>query len=88
MPSQVVGAIWPDSVNARQVAQNVAAGDTQAVFASLVAEAIAEELQDGLFTASVSTSGQASADVQYVTAALNCSGYQATVTGTNLVINW
>jgi hypothetical protein len=77
-----------DAVSSHNISQAVVQGDTQAIFKAQVMEAIAEEIQDGLFTVSVSTSGQSSQDVQYVTAILNQLDYQASVTGTNLVINW
>lgn len=80
--------IFYPAAQAHDASQEVVQGDTQAILKSLVAEAIAEEIQDGLFTASVSMSGQSSQDVQYVTHLLNTKNYTASVTGTNLVINW
>jgi hypothetical protein len=80
--------VFMDANAAHQTSMNVIAGNTQSILTSLVAEAIAEEVQDGLFTASISMSGQASQDVQYVCHLLNNLQYQASVTGTNLVVNW
>jgi hypothetical protein len=80
-------AVWPSPVSAHQTAQHIA-DSTQAALNALIATDILAAVSSGLFTASVSMSGQLSGDVQYAMALLNQGNYQAQVIGTNLVINW
>lgn len=88
MNSSTSEAVWPSPVSAHQTAQSIIGGNTQAAYLALVASGILTAVSSGLFTASVTTSGKASADVQYAAALLNQGSYQAAVTGTSLVINW
>jgi hypothetical protein len=86
MNSSTSEVLWPSPVAAHQASLGFA--NTQSVFMEDTASAILGGIETGAFTASISTSGQLSQDVQYTIALLNQGGYQATVTGTNLVINW
>jgi hypothetical protein len=81
-------AVWPSPVSAHQTAQSIITANTQAAYLALVASAILTSVSAGTFTASVTTTGKASADVQYAVALLNQGSYSAQVTGTSLVINW
>jgi hypothetical protein len=86
MNSSTSEVLWPSPVAAHQASLYFAL--TQSIFMEDTAAAILTAIETGAFTASISTSGQLSQDVQYVVALLNQGGYQAQVTGTNLVINW
>ena len=88
MNSSTSEAVWPSPVSSHQTAQSIQVGNTQAAYLALVASGILTAVSSGLFTASITTSGKASADVQYAVALLNQGNYQASVTGTSLVINW
>lgn len=79
-------ALWPSPVASHEQALHIA--ETQPTLNAAVASGILTAVSSGLFTASVDVSSSLSQDVQYVTALLNQGGYQASVTGTNLVINW
>lgn len=78
--------LWPSPVGAHDTSLHI--GGSQHALCALVATAILAAISSGLFTATVSMSGKTSQNVQYVVALLNQGSYQATVTGTNLVINW
>jgi hypothetical protein len=78
--------LWPSPVGAHANALQFAT--TQSELCADVALAIVAAVESGLFTTSVSMTGELSQDVQYVTALLNQGGYTAQVTGTSLVINW
>lgn len=86
MNSSTSEAVWPSPVAAHQTAQHIT--NTQDAYLALVATAILTAITAGAFTASVTTVGKLSADVQYAIALLNQGNYQAAVTGTSLVINW
>ena len=78
--------LWPSPVASHVNAVQFAS--TQSELCADVALAIVGAVETGLFTASLAMSGELSQDVQYVVALLNQGGYQASVTGANLVINW
>lgn len=86
MNSSTSETLWPSPVAAHENALHIA--DTQDAYCALVATGILTAISSGLFTASITTSGKQSQDVQYVTALLNQANYSAHVTGTNLVISW
>jgi len=86
MNSSTSEAIWPEVVGAHDTSLHIAG--TQHALCALVATAILAAISSGAFTATVSMSGQTSQNVQYVVALLNQGSYQASVTGTNLIINW
>jgi hypothetical protein len=86
MNSSTSEAVWPTPGSAHETALHIAS--TQAALIALVATDILAAVSSGLFTASVSMSGQLSQDVQYVMALLNQGSYSAVVTGTSLVISW
>jgi len=79
-------ALWPSPVSAHEHSQH--STNSQDVLIIAVADAIITAVGTGAFTASVDVSTSSSGDVQYVTALLNQGSYAATVTGSNLVINW
>jgi hypothetical protein len=78
--------LWPSPVGAHANALQFAT--TQSELCADIALAIVTAVESGLFTASIAMAGETSADVQYVVALLNQGGYQASVTGANLIINW
>jgi hypothetical protein len=86
MNSSTSEALWPSPVAAHQTAQ--APANTQNILSVAVASAIVTAVGSGLFTAAVTVSSSASADVQYVTALLNQGGYTCSNDGTHLNINW
>lgn len=86
MNSSTSEPLWPSPLAAHENALHIT--DTQDAYCALVATGILTAVSSGLYTASVTTSGKQSQDVQYVTALLNQGGYIARVTGTNLVVNW
>ena len=86
MNSSTSEALWPSPVSSHEHSLHIA--NTQDALIALVATDILAAVSSGLFTATVSMSGQLSKDVQYVVALLNQGSYSAQVTGTNLIINW
>ena len=64
------------------------AATTQMIFKLAVASSILVAVTAGLFTSSTAVGTTPGADVQYVVAMLNQAGYQARVTGANLIVNW
>ena len=86
MNSSTSEPLWPSPVAAHHNALQFAT--TQSELCADIALAIVGAVETGLFTVSVAMSGETSQDVQYVVALLNQGGYQAAVTGANLVINW
>jgi len=86
MNSSTSEAVWPTPGASHETALHIA--NTQAALIALVATGILAAVSSGLFTATVSMSGQLSQDVQYVVALLNQGSYSAQVTGTSLIINW
>lgn len=61
---------------------------TQTTLIALAAAAIATACSAGNFTCTVSMSGQASNDVQYLLELLRNEGYTATLSGTTLTVSW
>lgn len=61
---------------------------SQMVFKLAVASSILVAVTAGLFTSTTAVGSTPSQDVQYVLAVLNRAGYQASVTGVNLVASW
>jgi len=86
MNSSTAEVLWCSPVAARLSSSNNT--NTQVLLMQDVAVAILTSTEAGTFTASVSMSTETSADSKYVVALLNQGGYQASVTGTNLIINW
>lgn len=86
MNSSTSEAVWLTPGSAHQVALH--STDTQVVFEAMVASAILAAAAAGLYTCSSAVGSTPSQDVQYVVALLNQGGYQAAVTGTNLVVSW
>lgn len=86
MNSSTSEVLWPSPVCARARASTITT--TQSIFSSAVSVAINTAIAAGLFTASIATGATPSADVQWVLAMLNQGGYQASVTGANLVVSW
>jgi hypothetical protein len=86
MNSGIMDEVFMSPVAAHQAALQFA--QTQEIFKDAVAASILTAVTAGLFTASTAVGSTPSQDVQYVLALLNQAGYQASVTGTNLVANW
>jgi hypothetical protein len=86
MNSSTSEAVWLTPGSAHQLSLHHT--DTQVVFETTVALAILTATETGLFTCSSAVGSTPSQDVQYVVALLNQGGYQAAVTGTNLVVSW
>jgi hypothetical protein len=86
MNSGILDEVFMSPVSAHQAALNSAA--SQEVFKLAVASSILTAVTAGSFTSSTAVGSTPSQDVQYVLALLNQAGYQASVTGTNLVVSW
>jgi hypothetical protein len=76
----------PTAIAAHQASVDHAG--TQTTLIALVAADIAVATSAGNFSCTVSVSGQASNDVQYVIELLRNEGYTATLSGTTLTISW
>lgn len=86
MNSSMSEDFMPSPVAAHQASLH--SSSARVIFETSVAQAILTACLAGAFTASVSTSSTSSLNTQYVMTLLNQGGYQAQVTGSNLVINW
>lgn len=78
--------IFPDALAAHQAAATATA--TQTIFKCAVLDAIVTAFTAGDVTATVAVGSTPSQDVQYVLAQLNNLQYTASVTGTDVVVNW
>lgn len=86
MNSSTSEVLWPSPVGAHEASLH--STGTQAELMIDVATDILTAIGTGAFTSSTSLSTELSQDAQYVTALLNQGGYQAQVTGTNLIVSW
>ena len=86
MNSGIQDEVFMSPVAAHQAAQQHL--QTQEIFKDAVAASILVAVTAGAFTSSTAVGSTPSQDVQYVLAILNQAGYQASVTGLNLVANW
>ena len=73
-----------------QVARNFACGpiNSEIELQIDIASSINTAIESGLFTANVSISGEAVADVQNCMTLLNALGYTVTLSGTTLTFTW
>jgi hypothetical protein len=86
MNSQILDEVFMSPGCAHETALH--ATDAQTVFKVAVAAAILAAATAAAYTATIAVGSTVSAVVQYVVALLNQAGYNARVTGTNLVVNW
>lgn len=86
MNSQILDEVFMGPVAAH--ASSLESTTSQMVFKLAVASSILVAVTAGLFTSSTAVGTTPSRDVQYVVAMLNQAGYQASVTGVNLIVNW
>lgn len=86
MNSSTSEVLWPSVVGAHDTSTHIAG--TQHALCALVATNILAAISSGLFTVTISMSGQTSKNVQYVSALLNQGSYTVSHTATSLVISW
>lgn len=86
MNSQIQDEVFMSPAEAREVALH--ATEAQVVFKVAVSAAILAAVTAAAYSATVAVGATPSQVVQYVTMLLNQAGYNARVTGTNLIINW
>lgn len=86
MNSSTSEVLWPTPVGAHDTSLHI--GGTQHALCALVATAILTAISAGLFTATISMSGQLSQNVQYVSLLLNQGGYTVSHSATSLIVSW
>lgn len=75
--------------NARAARDATSTGETtQTTLVCLVVIAIATACNGSLSSISVSAVGYGSTDLQYVLEVLHTGGYTASISGSNLLVNW